>query len=392
MMFYVGLHQPADAKHFERAFISVNRIRRRKKPVGARAWIMDSGAFTEISKFGEYRHSVEEYAAEINRWADDPTLVAVVSQDYMCEPFILEKTGLTVLDHQRLTIERFDALREKVDPRIYVMPVLQGYAVEDYLRHLEMYGDRLPHGAYVGIGSVCKRNTDISAIEAILTAIKRVRPDLRLHGFGLKTTALSSWVVRDCLYSADSMAWSFAARRQGRNANDWREAMAFVRRIEIVPFQLTMDLYGEHSPQQTRFCRRAQTVQRPTLAKTVLRPLRDQAGRVRVQPEFFDGGGSSGSLRQVESRTSSQEIEMQPTRATSGGLEPRFVIERTDGQPIDPTRRYSLVLDFSGADPHALVAAKAYADSVRSTNVQLAADIELAIRNPAVAPAQHRYA
>lgn len=232
MMFYVGLHQPSDAKHFNRAFISVNRIRRRRKPIMADAWIMDSGAFTEISQYGEYRSSVFEYAAEINRWADDPKLVAAVSQDYMCEPFILQKTGLTVPDHQRLTVERYDAIRTLVDPRVYIMPVLQGYLVEDYLEHLKMYGERLPYGAYVGVGSVCKRNTNIRAVEEILTAIKRARPDLLLHGFGLKITALSSQTVRDCLHSADSMAWSFSARKQGRDANDWREAMAFVQKID----------------------------------------------------------------------------------------------------------------------------------------------------------------
>lgn len=239
-MFYVGLHQPSDAKHFDRAFVSVNRIRNRRKPVAAGSWIMDSGAFTELSRHGHYRHSVEEYAVQINRWTHDPKLVAAVAQDYMCEPFIIEKTGLSVEEHQRLTIERYDALRALVDPRIYIMPVLQGYSVADYLRHLEMYGDRLARGAYVGVGSICKRNTDITAIEDILTSIKRQRSDLRLHGFGLKTTALSSWVVRDCLHSADSMAWSFAARRQGRDANDWREAAAFVKRISVKPFQLKM--------------------------------------------------------------------------------------------------------------------------------------------------------
>jgi len=81
------------------------------------------------------------------------------------------------------------------------------------------------------------------------------------------------------------------------------------------------------------------------------------------------------------------------TRATSGGLEQRFLIERADGQPIDPSRRYSLVLDFSGADHHAVVAAKAYADSIRETNPQVADDIERALLDPAGhAPAQHRYA
>lgn len=111
MKFYVGLHQPSDAKRFDLAFVSVNRIRGRKKPLGAGAWIMDSGAFTEIATHGFYRSTVEEYAAEINRWADDPTLVAAVAQDYMCEPFIIAKTGLSVEEHQRLTIERYDACR-----------------------------------------------------------------------------------------------------------------------------------------------------------------------------------------------------------------------------------------------------------------------------------------
>lgn len=238
-MFYVGLHQPSDAKHFERAFISVNRLRTRKSSPCAGAWIMDSGAFTEISQHGRYRHSVEAYATEVLRWADDPGLVAAVAQDWMCEPFIVAKTGLSVSEHQRLTVERFDELHAIVGDRVYIMPVLQGYTVDDYLRHLEMYGDRLAYGAYVGVGSVCKRNTDIGSVELILRAIKRRRPDLRLHGFGLKTTALSSGVVQECLESADSMAWSFAARRQGRNANDWREAKRFAASIATQPVQFS---------------------------------------------------------------------------------------------------------------------------------------------------------
>ncbi len=238
-MFYVGLHQPADAKHFDRAFISVNRLRGRKKPIAAPAWIMDSGAFTEIATHGEYRHGVDSYAAEILRWAHPGSgLVCAVSQDYMCEAFILKKTGLTIADHQRLTIERYDALVAAVGGAVEIMPVLQGYTAQDYVDHLHQYGDRLAHGAYVGVGSVCKRNTDIGQIIHILASIKRVRPDLRLHGFGLKITALSSGVVRDLLFSADSMAWSFAARKAGRNSNDWREARAFISRINTMPVQL----------------------------------------------------------------------------------------------------------------------------------------------------------
>jgi hypothetical protein len=71
-------------------------------------------------------------------------------------------------------------------------------------------------------------------IERILAHIKWHRPDLRLHGFGLKATALASCIVRECLHSADSMAWSFAARREGRDRNSWREAAAFNQRIEAM--------------------------------------------------------------------------------------------------------------------------------------------------------------
>lgn len=240
-MFYVGLHQPSDCRHFERAFVSVNRLRTRRKPLGCSAWIMDSGAFTEIATHGRYRTDVADYAAEINRWAYPGSgLVAAVAQDYMCEPWIVAKSGLSIAEHQRLTIERYDALLPLVSD-VYVMPVLQGYTVADYLSHLDQYGDRLAQGAYVGVGSVCKRNTDIRQIEAILCAIKRKRPDLRLHGFGLKSTALSSALVVDALHSADSMAWSYAARKQGRNANDWREAARWTDTIIRQPQQMGWD-------------------------------------------------------------------------------------------------------------------------------------------------------
>jgi len=235
-MFYAGLHQPSDGVHFERAFISINRVRGRHRPVPVSDWMLDSGAFRELEGFGRYRHEPVEYAAEVNRLARiNPGLRVAVSQDWMCEPFILAKTGLDVAEHQRRTIDRYDALLPLID--IYLMPVLQGYSLQSYLDHIEQYGDRLEPGMLVGVGSICKRNTDVHQIEAILSAIKHCRPDLLLHGFGIKTTALGSGVVRDCLASADSMAWSFAARRQGRDQNDWREARAFAERIETMPVQ-----------------------------------------------------------------------------------------------------------------------------------------------------------
>lgn len=240
MRFFVGLHHPADSKHFDRAFVSVNAIRARKSAFPAREWIMDSGAFTTIAKHGGYPEPVSVYAEQIRRWKNNGTMLAAVSQDYMCEPHMIERTGLSVTEHQRLTIERYDALIAE-DTGAYIMPVLQGYQPADYVSHIRQYGERLGPGAWVGVGSVCKRNGNPSVIEAVLLAIKRERPDLRLHGFGLKATALSSAIVVDCLYSADSMAWSYAARMEGRNANDWREAKAFEKRIHNRPQQMGIE-------------------------------------------------------------------------------------------------------------------------------------------------------
>lgn len=229
MNFFVGLHQPSDVQHFERAFVSVNRLRRRKSDFAAHQWIMDSGAFSEISQHGNYTTTVDQYLAEIERWRNVGEMLAAVTQDWMCEPWIIEKTGRSVREHQQLTIDRYDSL--SAGTTCYVMPVLQGFHIEEYLQHVVEYGDRLGLCAWVGVGSICKRNSDPAQIQRILQAIKRLRPDLMLHGFGLKTTALDSLEICELLHTADSMAWSYAARKQGRNANDWREAKAFEQRI-----------------------------------------------------------------------------------------------------------------------------------------------------------------
>lgn len=239
MRFFVGLHQVSDARCFDAACISVNRLRSRRSAFAGGDWIMDSGAFSTILTHRGYPHGVEEYAAQINRWKVCGRLLAAVGQDYMCEPSMLRLTGLTVADHQRLTIERYDALLPLVED-VYVMPVLQGYRPDEYVDHIRQYGDRLTAGMWVGVGSVCKRNGDPAAIEAVLRAIRGARPDLRLHGFGVKVAAFSSGLIREWLHSADSMAWSYAARKQGRNANDWREARRFAERIEHMPFQLSL--------------------------------------------------------------------------------------------------------------------------------------------------------
>lgn len=242
--FFCGLHQPSDGKHFRRACISVNRLADRKKPVGAGEVFLDSGAFTILATHGEYPDAPEAYAALVHRLVTDGVVrpVAVATQDYMCEPFMLAKTGKSLVEHQVLTVQRYDAILAALllafgvsDQRhlpFEFVPVLQGWAPTDYVNHIEMYGARLHAGMWVGVGSVCKRQGDIKGIRGVLLAIKRRRRDLRLHGFGVKKSALVNRKVRRLLDSADSMAWSYAARKQGRNANCWTQAAEFADEIE----------------------------------------------------------------------------------------------------------------------------------------------------------------
>lgn len=244
MIFFTGMHHPSDAARVPAAFISVNAIYRRKSAFPAKRAVLDCAGFKTIELHGGYPLPVEDYAAQIRKvkgWLGN-RLIAAVSQDYMCEAFMLEKTGLTVADHQRLTIERYDALMQCDVAGCRIMPVLQGYSPAEYVSHILQYGARLVRRMWVGVGSICKRNSTPGAIEEVLLAIKAVRPDLRLHAFGVKITALRSQLVRDLIFSADSMAWSFAARREGRNSNDPANAVRYARRVTKMPVQ--MDLRG----------------------------------------------------------------------------------------------------------------------------------------------------
>ena len=231
--FYIGLHQPSDAQRFERCCIHVQRLVNRRKPLGCTELLLDSRAFNELRLFGRYRCTPQHFADQIHRIAYAALVdrIVPVTQDFMCEAAILRKTGGTVAAHQRLSIERYDAIRAALDPSLPLMPVLQGALPEHYVAHLRAYGDRLHFGMWVGLGSVCKRNGHPREIAAVLRAITAERPDLRLHGFGCKLTALASAEVRAALWSADSLAWSYAARKQGRNPNDWREAQRFLDQI-----------------------------------------------------------------------------------------------------------------------------------------------------------------
>lgn len=184
---------------------------RRSFPRARMPWWQDSNGFTELNLHGDYQTSPRDYVTQTRRHRDEVGQLAYVSpQDWMCEPFVLVKTGLSVAEHQRRTITNYLDLREMA-PELPWVPVLQGWVGADYMRHVEAYdraGIDLRAMSLVGIGTVCRRQGTKQGLD-IFRLLSWI--GIRLHGFGVKTSGL----VKGARYlaSADSLAWSYTARR-----------------------------------------------------------------------------------------------------------------------------------------------------------------------------------
>jgi hypothetical protein len=215
--FFLGTHHPGWLRTAAvPLFISDRRLRTyRRLPRAAGPWALDSGGFSELATHGTWANGPTpgEYAARIRRYRDEiGHLVWAAPQDWMCEPWILAKTGLTLVEHQRRTVGNFLDLAA-LAPDLPIIPVLQGWTVPDYLDCAEIYrraGVDLVAAPLVGLGSVCRRQSTTDAAH-ILTAVHTAGVK-RLHGFGFKVQGLAR--CGHLLTSADSMAWSYAARRR----------------------------------------------------------------------------------------------------------------------------------------------------------------------------------
>ncbi|MFD1145924.1 deazapurine DNA modification protein DpdA family protein [Saccharothrix hoggarensis] len=218
--FYLGTHR---ARHLEQSpvplFVPVQALLRYQRhghqhmPKARVNYALDSGGYSHIAKYGEWTISPEEYGGAVYRFMEyvgyPPDFAA--PQDFMCEPEIIRKTGLTVHLHQELTVDSVLYLRHEF-PHAPWIPVLQGYRLDDYLLHVEMYrqaGINLTAEPLVGLGSVCRRQStaEIGAIVTVLHAM-----GIRLHGFGVKKQGLARY--GHLLASSDSLAWSYTARRE----------------------------------------------------------------------------------------------------------------------------------------------------------------------------------
>ena len=223
LTFYLGTHRenwletaPIDVALFVSHRILADRKTLPAAPAG-RHYAVDSGAFTELTMHGQFKTTPEAYVEALARYDQEIGDMAwAAPQDWMCEPFMVERTGLSVREHQERTVANFIHL-EALWPDYGrgdcpIMPVIQGWTVDDYLACVGLYeqaGVRLAeHYPVVGVGSVCRRQGTREAGEIFRTLALM---DLPLHGFGVKAFGLRQFGRWLC--SADSMAWSYRGRR-----------------------------------------------------------------------------------------------------------------------------------------------------------------------------------
>ncbi len=211
--FFLGTHQPSWLPISDvPLFVSRVRLQRYKTMPRARClWALDSGAFSEIATYGDWTISAPTYCRMVRRYADEiGGLLWAAPMDWMCEPIMVAKTRLSVREHQQRTVQNFLELRAMA-PQLPFVPVLQGWSEGEYLDCCELYdkdGVNLQSYAVVGLGSVCRRQGTMRVWNIIDTLY---RMGINLHGFGLKTLGLRQ--THGLLVSADSMAWSYDARR-----------------------------------------------------------------------------------------------------------------------------------------------------------------------------------
>lgn len=174
-----------------------------KRSFGLR-WL-DSGGFTMLNRYGDYPFSVINYANLII-WLK-PHYYAIM--DYPCEPEITRSLGLmSNKDRIEATVKNAVALTEWENQIPgQMVPVIQGYTLDEYLHCLELYNKVDLIRDYMAVGSMCRRisNEELGRlIPGIYYAAQKLGCS-KLHFFGLK---LSPDLIKysDMIWSRDSAA------------------------------------------------------------------------------------------------------------------------------------------------------------------------------------------
>lgn len=194
----------------------------RRKVPECRKFFLDSGGFSLLNKYGDYPFSVKDYVSLIKHYR--PHYAAVM--DYPCEPEInrknyLGKLGFIELKEYQTNKERIEQTiantieilkYEKELPRTQIIPVIQGYTLNEYKYCIDRMCELgiFDRYKYVAVGTMCRRisNKELRKyIVAITDYVWTTHPNIKFHFFGLKLNALKDYVCAERIHSCDSAAW-----------------------------------------------------------------------------------------------------------------------------------------------------------------------------------------
>lgn len=109
--FYIGIPGPYWITKMTFPFmISRRSFRSRKKGcVSNQDYAIDSGGFSELSINGKWEITEKEYVGKIRYFISLIEKVPnfISQMDWMCEPHVISKTGLSVKRHQINTVENY---------------------------------------------------------------------------------------------------------------------------------------------------------------------------------------------------------------------------------------------------------------------------------------------
>lgn len=225
--------------------VLINFATQKNKPPSYNPVIfIDSGGFYSSLKTGEYKSTDEEYL----EYVDKIRPFAWALRDYPCEPELLKKWGRTPRENILRTVDNHRKLLGIADDlgiSDTAVSVVQGWSLDDYLYCLDEFRSAGLIRNYMAIGSICRRG-QLNTISKIITTLRQELPGwVKLHGFGLKITALENKAVWDSLYSIDTGAWDYNARwskiRFKINPSDASllAAKQYIEKIKTIEFKMT---------------------------------------------------------------------------------------------------------------------------------------------------------
>jgi hypothetical protein len=174
---------------------------------------LDSGGFVAAVKYRGWPWAVDSYlnlcAAAPWRW--------FASMDWCVEPEIARDEA-TVMDRISGTVRlnilcRLGAAERGIQDRL--MPVIQGWEPDHYLRCMDRLSGFLDGVPLVGLGSMCRRHVEgPHGVLQVVDALDRAAPPgMRFHLFGLKSQAVEELRGHPRIASVDSQAYGVRARR-----------------------------------------------------------------------------------------------------------------------------------------------------------------------------------